>query len=122
LPPEYRAAKAALTMQDRLIAFNKKRKQKGLFTVENGVGIASGTVISGRVGTETGKLDATVLGKVLHKAENLEALSRHAKFSQILIDDPTREILEKTAKRVSLQEFVAENVKSGEIYELIRLI
>jgi class 3 adenylate cyclase len=122
LPPEYRAAKAALTMQDRLIAFNKKRKQKGLFTVENGVGIASGTVISGRVGTETGKLDATVLGKVLHKAENLEALSRHAKFSQILIDNPTREILEKTAKRVSVQEFVAENVKSGEIFELIRLI
>jgi len=46
-------------------------------------------VISGRVGTETGKLDATVIGKTLHRAEHLESLSKNAKQSNILIDKTT---------------------------------
>ncbi len=81
-----RAARAALQMRQSLAEFNAGRGAKGLFTIDNGIGLASGAVVTGLVGSQTGKLDAALLGKILHKAQILESKSRHATTTKILID------------------------------------
>ena len=80
------AARAALQMRAGLDDFNRQRRNNGLFTIDNGIGIAAGTVVTGLVGSQTGKLDAALLGNVLHKAQTLEAKSKHAADTRILID------------------------------------
>lgn len=119
-PVEIRATRAAIEMRARLEKFNLVRRRSGKFEIQNGIGIASGMVIAGRVGSETGKLDATVLGKTLKLAESLEARSKFAVKSNILIDDLTLNALDKNGQRADILPFASET-SIEKIYELIRL-
>ena len=117
---EERACCAALAMKERLKAFNRKRRDAFKFEVNNGVGIASGMVIAGRVGSETGKLDATVLGSTLKLAESLEAKSKFALKTNILIDLATAEALSKNRVRHEICPFQSQG-ENETIFELVRL-
>ncbi|MEW6710902.1 MAG: adenylate/guanylate cyclase domain-containing protein, partial [Candidatus Riflebacteria bacterium] len=119
-PVEVRAARTAIKMRARLEEFNQGRGRSGKFEIQNGIGIASGMVIAGRVGSETGKLDATVLGKTLKLAESLEARSKFAVKSNILIDDLTLKALRKNGQKAEILPFASETSIES-IYELIRL-
>ncbi len=119
-PVEVRAARSAIKMRARLEEFNQGRRRSGKFQIQNGIGIASGMVIAGRVGSETGKLDATVLGKTLKLAESLEARSKFAVKSNILIDDLTVKALRKNGQNADILPFAGETSIES-IYELIRL-
>jgi class 3 adenylate cyclase len=89
------SARAALQMRRALKVFNQSRVEAGEFSIENGVGIATGRIISGLVGSDQGKLDATVFGMPLVCAQNIESLSKHAMRSHILVDEASAHILEK---------------------------
>lgn len=117
--PEVRASMTAIEMRRKLKAYNIRRKDFNLFQVENGIGIASGIVISGRVGTETGKLDATVLGKTLREAEDLESLTKHAEHSNILIDGDTLTALELQGKKPEVKAFKAPKNRAQLVFELL---
>lgn len=110
------AACAALQMRQALHEFNRRREQAGEFAINNGVGIASGRLVSGLVGSDSGKLDATVFGMPLVLAQNLESLSKQALHSHILIDAATAKGLKKHAQ---LKAFSHEELP--EAYELISL-
>jgi class 3 adenylate cyclase len=71
--PAVRACNSALAMRDALKNFNKKRRENDEFTIENGIGIATGKVISGSIGSETGRKTFTVTGKATEIAAELEA-------------------------------------------------
>jgi len=118
---EIRASVAAVEMQKQLKTFNSNRKKQGLFTVNNGFGISTGVVISGRVGTETGKLDATVIGKTLNRAEHLESLSKNARQSNILIDKTTLAGLEESGLRAKVISFKSDESIEAETFELLSL-
>lgn len=83
------AVKAAKEMRSALKLFNKERQNNNLFTIENGIGICTGTIVCGRVGSESGKLDATIIGSLVNLAANLESLSKQGKHSRIIIDEET---------------------------------
>ena len=83
------AVKAGLAMRAALREFNLDRQQNGLFTIENGVGICTGSVISGRVGSEQGMLDATVIGSLVAQAAQLESRSKSGNASRVMIDAAT---------------------------------
>ncbi len=119
-PAEIRACRAALAMKQRLKKYNRLRRQLGKFEISNGIGIASGEVISGRVGSETGKLDATVLGKKLHLAESLEAKSKFAIESSILIDSQTAQVISVEGLNARLVPFQLE-LEPQPVFELVRL-
>ncbi|MEW6708865.1 MAG: adenylate/guanylate cyclase domain-containing protein [Candidatus Riflebacteria bacterium] len=88
-PGSLSACSAAVEMRRALSRFNNNRQQSKLFTINNGIGIATGQVISGLVGSTEGKLDATIFGQPLVIAQQLESQSKHAKISQILVDYKT---------------------------------
>ena len=85
-----RASKAALSMKKALIEFNKEREAKGLFTIENGIGIATDIAIIGTIGTSKGRKDFSVNGDVINRASELEAKTKGT-TSKILISKKSLE-------------------------------
>lgn len=81
------AVRAAQEMRRILLTFNNRRKDAGMFILENGVGIASGPAISGNLGVAGIHMDFSITGKVLRLANDLEALSKLADISRIVIDE-----------------------------------
>ncbi|MFZ2956197.1 MAG: adenylate/guanylate cyclase domain-containing protein [Candidatus Ozemobacteraceae bacterium] len=74
-PAGQRAAAAAFDLQRSFNAWMKERSEKGLPTVQFGVGIAAGEVLAGRIGSFRKRLDFTVIGDAVNLAARLEKLA-----------------------------------------------
>lgn len=89
--PAVRACRAAVKMRQKLREFNDERRTKGLFCVENGIGLATGIVVSGSIGSEKGRKDFSIIGKVTETAAELESQTVDVQ-SRILVCSHSREI------------------------------
>ncbi|EKD83242.1 MAG: hypothetical protein ACD_39C00794G0001 [uncultured bacterium] len=86
-----RACRAAVCMRQKLVLLNAERMKQGLFTIDNGIGIDSGLVISGSIGSENGRKDFTVTGKVIEQAAVLESLTSLSESKILLSLDAAQE-------------------------------
>jgi|GEM_PF-1298898 class 3 adenylate cyclase len=117
------AGRAALQMRSSLAAFNAERANNQQFAIDNGIGIASGMVVTGLVGSQSGKLDATLFGNVLNQARELEAKSKHARTTKILLAADT---WHQISDLVCVEQINIVDSADGEsatqpLYELISL-
>lgn len=71
---EERAVESAIRMRQVLTDFNRERAEKELPAIDFGVGISSGQVILGTVGSLS-RLDTTVIGTPVNMASRLEGLT-----------------------------------------------
>lgn len=69
------AVQAAISMQEALKVYNNDRKKSGYAPIQIGVGIHSGPVIIGTVGSDN-RMDSTVLGDTVNLAARLEELTK----------------------------------------------
>jgi adenylate cyclase len=83
----YRAVKTALEMLDDLEKFNQERVTRGQDVVKIGIGINSGEVVAGYLGSSKA-LEYTVIGDVVNTGARLCSL---AKAGQIIISEHTYE-------------------------------
>jgi adenylate cyclase len=83
-----RAIRSALDMQKTLTNFNTARRARGLPPVYVGVGVNSGEVVYGNIGSEA-RSDFTVIGDTVNLASRTEGLNK-VYGSQILITEFTR--------------------------------
>lgn len=83
-----KAVLAALAMREFLKDFNRARQEKGLFPINIGVGINTGKVMQGDVGSERRK-DLTVIGDEVNLAARLETASKEGVHTQIVIAEST---------------------------------
>jgi class 3 adenylate cyclase len=90
-----RALGAALEMRVRLREFNAERRSAGLSPIRTGIGINTGNMMLGTVGSET-RLDTTVIGNTVNMASRLESLTAHYGCA-ILISDFTQKGLHRYA-------------------------
>ena len=81
--PPYDAVKAAIEMQKATQDLMKQRAKEGKETFEIGIGINTGTVIVGNVGSEN-RMDYTVIGDSVNIAARLQ---QTAKGGEIIIDE-----------------------------------
>jgi HD-GYP domain-containing protein (c-di-GMP phosphodiesterase class II) len=102
-----RAVVTAIEMQGYVNEINRKREDDGLERVEIGIGIHTGYVISGNMGS-IDRMDYTVIGDVVNTAARLEAL---AGKGQILI---TKEVYEEVKYLVEAQFLNTIAVKGKE--------
>ena len=110
-----RAANAAREMVMALSGFNQQRQARNLFPVYNGVGIASGELLMGTLGSHSGRRDFTVTGVTVNLAAEMEKWSKNAvKLPVILCSKSARILLEHKISCLRL-EAVAER----EVYELV---
>lgn len=78
-----RAVKACLEMLDGLIEVNHLLEEKGLPPIHIGIGIHTGDVVLGNIGSAR-KLDYTVIGDAVNLASRLEGLTKQYQCTAIL--------------------------------------
>jgi class 3 adenylate cyclase len=85
LDPAVRACRAALRMNEALACLNEHRLRQGRFVFGHRIGIATGPMISGMIGSENGRLSLTVIGDSVNLAARLESQADRATQTGILV-------------------------------------
>ncbi|MCK4744250.1 MAG: HAMP domain-containing protein [Sulfuriflexus sp.] len=85
---EFNAVSAALAMRKKLALINLKREQRGEPIVMSGIGISTGDVVAGQVGSLERFL-YTVIGDAVNVAARLETLTKEYPDHNILINAET---------------------------------
>ncbi len=112
---EWRAVAAALEMRDRLRTFNLRRQMMNEISIQNGIGISTGDVVAGQIGS-LDRFLYTVIGDAVNIAARLEALTRHFPEHPILINRATRDAL-REREEVKITDLGFQAVK-GRVAEV----
>ena len=111
-----RAVRAGLRMQRDIAAYNEDRLKRGLLPVRIGLGINTGTVVAGNMGSQK-RMNYTVLGAAVNLASRLCSA---AQPGQILIGAQTAERVEGAIEFVPLGDRALKGFSgSVAIYEVV---
>jgi adenylate cyclase len=112
------AVQSALDMRERLVRFNRERAHENQPMVRIGVGISSGEVVSGNIGSQR-KMEYTVIGDGVNLSSRLEGITKQY-GCDILLSEYTYELCKD---RIWVREVDKTRVKGKNravsIYELI---
>lgn len=99
------AVKSAIGMQLRLVEWNAERKGPPHQPVACGVGIHTGDVMLGTLGSTT-RIDSTVIGDAVNLASRLEGLTKHY-GARIIVSEDTWAQLDKAVFEARELDFVS---------------
>jgi adenylate cyclase len=102
------AVRCALAMRVRLEALNGDWRQQGMEPLASGVGLASGVVLAGQIGSPQ-RLEFTVIGDTVNLASRLEGLTRRLDAA-VCIDAATARLL-TCEQHVLLRSFGVQEIK-----------
>ena len=91
LPPKVsalQATHAGLEMLEHIRGVNKGRTEAGKQAFEMGIGISTGTVIAGGLGSED-RVHYTVIGDTVNTAQRIQQITRDLGGTALVISDPT---------------------------------
>jgi adenylate cyclase len=113
-----RAVRAALRMIEEVTQFNEQQRRKGGVEIDVGVGLHTGPLIAGNIGSDR-KMEYTVIGDTVNVANRVESLN-HKMRTNVLI---TQQCYEATGKVFAVRELPRMQVKGKEqplqIYEVL---
>jgi len=104
-----RAVTCALEMQAALVGFNAEQQEYEEDIVQIGVGINSGEVVVGSIGS-TRTMQYTCIGGAVNVASRLTDI---AKPGEVVISDDTKKHLKKTYKCEALEDFTAKGIEGS---------
>ena len=114
------AIKAAVKMKSFVGLMNQERIEKGLFPIEIGIGISTGHVLLGDVGSRHRK-DLTVIGDEVNLASRLESASKQGHYSKIIFSGQTLKFIEEYVEAVKMPfEEIRGKKNAVQIYEFIK--
>jgi len=115
------AIKAAVQMKKFVKKLNQNRTSLGLFNINIGIGISTGTVLLGDVGSSRRK-DLTVIGDEVNLASRLESASKKGRHSKIIFSGATHNLV---SHLVEAEEMPFTEIRGKQqavkIFELIKL-
>lgn len=116
------AVRCALAIREAMELFNQVRPAYLAEDIDYGIGIASGVVFSGTVGSFR-RLEYTVLGDVVNVASRLESLNKIS-HTHILIDGKTHELVDNLVecRKIRFQEKIRGKSQQVEIFEPLRIL
>ena len=111
----------AMEMRERLKEFNARRLQRGKATIEIGIGINSGELVSGPIGSPD-RMDFTVIGDVVNLANRIEKMSKQGRHTRIVF---SHRVEEKVRGLLDYEELSREKIRGKEeeviVYELVKI-
>lgn len=114
------AIKAAVKMNQYVSLMNKRRMKKGLFPINIGIGISTGKVLLGDIGSAHRK-DLTVIGDEVNLASRLESASKQGKYTKIIFSGQTLKYVEDFVKVVKMPfEEIRGKKQAVQIFELVK--
>jgi class 3 adenylate cyclase len=117
----YCAVQAAVAMKSFVRNLNLKRQKQGKFPINIGIGISTGKVLLGDVGSSRRK-DLTVIGDEVNLAARLEQASKQGRHSRIIVSGSTYNYVQK---KVAVEEMEIKEVRGKKqavkIFELIKI-
>ena len=112
------AARAALEMIEGLEKLNQKWQSEGRPTLHIGVGINTGEMLFGNIGSEQ-RMDFTVIGDSVNLGARLESATKELKASIVISDATYREIQELAEVRPLGEISVKGKAHKIVVYELL---
>ncbi|WCL49711.1 adenylate/guanylate cyclase domain-containing protein [Leptospira sp. GIMC2001] len=113
-----RAIDTAIMMRNALIQLNAKRRSNKKPFIRIGIGINTGPVIAGQIGSEE-RLEFTVIGDAVNLASRIEALNKDFN-TDILISESAYHKVSKLYKVVKMKEIkVKGKVKKQIVYAVL---
>jgi len=113
-----RAVTAALGMLKRLKVLQEKWKEKGWPFVDIGIGIHSGVVTVGNMGSEK-RFDYTVIGDAVNAASRLEGLNKEYKTHLIISEATLNKLTIPVSSKFLGEVLVKGKTKGLNIYQIL---
>lgn len=117
----FSAIKAAFAMKNFVKKLNQIRSNDKQFTINIGIGISTGKVLLGDIGSDRRK-DLTVIGDEVNLASRLESASKKGQHSRIIISGST---LPHVQDKVIVEHMPFTEIRGKQqavqVYELVRL-
>jgi class 3 adenylate cyclase len=114
----YRAVKAAMSMQERLLELQKKWKENINEIIEARIAVNTGEVILGNIGSPQ-RMDYTAIGDTVNTASRLQAI---AEIGKVIISRSTyRELEQKVHVKQLGKVTLKGKTQPIEVYEVLRL-
>jgi adenylate cyclase len=85
------AVESAVTMIGMIRGINEKARARGLAEVRLGVGVSSGEVVAGTIGSPK-RMDYTVIGDPVNLASRLESITKVYKVGVVICEDTARAV------------------------------
>jgi adenylate cyclase len=90
----YNAVRAAIVMQEKLQELNEELKAEGYPALANGVGINSGDMIVGNIGSAK-RLDYTLIGDNVNLGARVEGLTKYYKVKVLITESTYQKVKEQ---------------------------
>lgn len=112
------AVRSALDMRERLVVFNSDRRRQGQPELRIGIGLSSGEVVSGNIGSQR-KMEYTVIGDGVNLSSRLESITKQY-GCDVVLSEHTYELCQDKIRVRELDMIrVKGKLKPVKIYELI---
>jgi adenylate cyclase len=112
------AARAALDMIEELEKLNRKWQSEGRPTLQIGVGVNTGEMLFGNIGSEQ-RMDFTVIGDNVNLGSRLESATKELHATIVISDATYRQIREKAQVRPLGEISVKGKARKIVVYELL---
>lgn len=113
-----RAVRASLRMMEELAAFNEYRQKRDQLPIDHGIGLNTGHVVSGNIGSPK-RMDYTVIGDGVNLAARLESATKQY-GAHILISEFTHDLLKSSYRSRLVDNVVVKGkTKPVGVYELL---